>query len=623
MNESQLMNVRLITAAVLFGTVLCYGQTPEFTIDTVAGCGSCFQPNLGDGGPATSGQLSQFWSVAIDQAGSLYIADSSNNRIRKVWPTGIITTIAGNGSSGSLGDGGPAVVAELSFPTGVASDASGNVYISDTNNNRIRKVSVGGTIQTIAGTGTPGFSGDGGLATLAQLNAPGGLAVDAANNVYVADRLNRRIRRISPSGIITTVAGNGPCCASGDGGPAINAYLDGPMAVAFDSVGSLYVADPPANVIRKISAAGTITTVAGNGANGFRGDNGPAVVAELGEPQGVAVDPSGDIFISDWVNNRIRMVGLDGTIITVAGGGSGCPTETNSIGDGCPATSASLYEPEGLAADTSGNVYVADSLNDRARLLKVVAAVPLISNGGVVSASSFGQFTSVAPGSWIEIYGSNLATNARSWTGADFAGSTAPTSLDGTFVTIGGQTAFIDYISPGQVNVQVPSNVKTGPQQLTVTNPAGTSAAYTVTINAAEPGLLAPASFVVGSKQYVAALFPDNVTYVLPPSVPGVTSRRATPGDAITLYGVGFGSVSPNIPAGQIVPQANTLALPLQFFIGQVSATISYDGLAPGAVGLYQFNVIVPNIPSSDLAPVTFSLGGVLGTQALYISVQD
>jgi uncharacterized protein (TIGR03437 family) len=250
-------------------------------------------------------------------------------------------------------------------------------------------------------------------------------------------------------------------------------------------------------------------------------------------------------------------------------------------------------------------------------------ALPSIAAGGVLSASSFGKFTSIAPGSWIEIYGSNLAADTRSWTQSDFSGVNAPTSLDGTSVTVGGQPAFIDYISPGQVNAQVPSNIGTGSQQIILTTGAGSSTPYTVSVNSTQPGLLAPASFKIGGRQYAAALFPDGATYVLPPgTIAGVASRRAQPGDTITLYGIGFGPVVPDIPAGQIVGQSNTLAATLQVEFGTALGDVAFSGLAPGAVGLYQFNVTVPNIANSDALPLAFTIGGVPGTQNLYTAVQ-
>lgn len=251
--------------------------------------------------------------------------------------------------------------------------------------------------------------------------------------------------------------------------------------------------------------------------------------------------------------------------------------------------------------------------------------LPAIST--IVSASGFGGFPAVAPGSWVEIYGSNLAPDTRQWAGSDFNGNNAPTSLDGVQVRIGGQNAFIDYISssPGQINAQLPSNIATGgPLAVTVTNANGTSPAFNITVNATEPGLLAPGSFLVGGKQYAVALLPDGATYILPSgAISGLSSRPAQPGETITLYGIGFGPVSPNIPAGQIVGQNNQLSNSFQVLFGQTAAQIVYAGLAPGFVGLYQFDVVVPAIPDSDSVPLTFNLGGVAGTQTLYTSVHE
>ena len=245
---------------------------------------------------------------------------------------------------------------------------------------------------------------------------------------------------------------------------------------------------------------------------------------------------------------------------------------------------------------------------------------PSISPGGIVSASAFGQFTSIAPGSWIEIYGANLSATTRGWTLADFSGINAPTSLDGVKVTIGGEQAFIDYISPGQVNALVPSDIPSGSQQITVTSPAGTSAAYSITVNAVEPGILSPPSFNVNGVAYAVAIFTDGA-YALPTgAIAGVTSRPAKPGDVLTLYGVGFGPVTPAIPAGQLVQQTNMLSLPLQLSIGGVPAPVLYDGLAPDFTGLYQLNVMIPAAAPGNVA-LTFSLNGVSGTQTLYIAL--
>jgi uncharacterized protein (TIGR03437 family) len=269
-------------------------------------------------------------------------------------------------------------------------------------------------------------------------------------------------------------------------------------------------------------------------------------------------------------------------------------------------------------AAAAGNIYISDAQNNVIRLL--TPAPPSI--GGVVTASAFGGFKSIAPGTWIEIYGTNLASDSRDWGGA-FNGVNAPVALGGTKVTVGGQAAFISYISPGQVNALVPSNVATGVQQITVTAATGTSAAYPVVVNPTAAGMLAPGYLNIGGAQDLGALFPDFQTFVAPPgAISGYTSRRARPGDVIIIFGIGFGPVTPNTPAGQLFSGNTTLTLPLQIYFGSTLATLQYSGLAPGLTGVYQLNVVVPNVPASDAVPVSFSLNGVLGPQVvLYTSV--
>ena len=248
---------------------------------------------------------------------------------------------------------------------------------------------------------------------------------------------------------------------------------------------------------------------------------------------------------------------------------------------------------------------------------------PVITNpGGVATANAYGGSKAIAPATWIEIYGTNLATTLQqTWGGADFNGPQAPTALGGTTVTIGGKPAYVDYVSPHQVNVQVPSGIATGNQKITVTTYGGTSAVYNIVTNAVEPGILAPPVFKFSAGQYAVALFPDNQTYVLPPGTTNsVPTARAKPGDTITLYGVGFGPVSPNIDAGIVVGQSNTLPN-FQASFGGVPATIQFAGLVQGSVGLYQFNVVVPKVPANDATPFTFNLGGSTGTQTLLIPI--
>jgi uncharacterized protein (TIGR03437 family) len=243
---------------------------------------------------------------------------------------------------------------------------------------------------------------------------------------------------------------------------------------------------------------------------------------------------------------------------------------------------------------------------------------------GVISASNYGGFSALAPGTWMEIYGTKLATVlSQEWGSggtSDFIGNQAPTNVGGTSVTIGGLPAFIYYVSPTQVNAQVPSGVGTGPQPVVVTTGGGSSTPHSITVNPVEPGLLAPAVFRVPAGQYVVALFPDGYTYVLPPTA-GVHTARARPGDTIVLYGVGFGPVTPDSPAGLIVTQANQLQGAFKASFGGTPATVNFSGLTGGYLGLYQFNVVVPNVAASDSVPFTYSLGGVSGPQNLIIAV--
>ncbi len=618
--------VRAAHCALLcsIAAALAWGQTaPVFTISTIAGNGTA--GFSGDGGAATQAQL-YLPSAAVFVGGSLYIADQVNDRLRIV-SGGNMNTLAGTGTAGYSGDGKAATLAELFDPVGLVVDSSGNVYFSDTRNQVVRKITTAGVISTYAGNNAEGagFSGDTGSSMNAQLNNPSGLALDKAGNLYIADAANNKIRIATPGNVINTFAGNFFGDFLGDGGPALQAELNNPEGVAVDAAGNVYIADTANNRIRLVTLDGNIHTVAGNGTAGFAGDKGQATNAELNHPEGVAADAAGNIYIADTFNQRIRMVLTNGAIVTIAGTGI-----EGYTGDGGPGTQAQLSFPASVSLDSAGNLYVSDSQNYVIRELSpsVVPAGPGIpSVAGAVSASGFGAFPSVALGSWIEIYGTNLAADTRLWAASDFSGVNAPTTLDRTTVTIGGQPAYVDFVSPGQVNAQVPTaNLAPGPQALTVMNADGLSKTFQITVNTTQPGLFAPAALTVGGKQYVGALFANTATttYVAPPgTAPGITSQRAHPGDTIVLYGVGFGTVSPPVPAGQITQLSNTLTSTVTISIGGVTAQVTYAGLAPGEVGLYQFNVVVPQGPSSDAAPVTFTLGGTAGTQTLYTSVQD
>jgi sugar lactone lactonase YvrE len=348
-------------------------------ITTVAGGGSG-----GDGGPATSGILASPASLATDSSGNAFVGEGGNFRVRRVdGSTGIVTTVAGNGTSvpGFVGDGGPATSAGLATPIGLVVDSSGNLFISEEFiANRIRRVDADtGIITTVAGTGACGYNVDSGSATSVEI-CPRGLAVDAAGNLFIADRNNNRIRRVdATTGNMTTIAGSGPAGVnagsfSGDGGPATSATLSNPFAVAFDSSGNLFINDSGNVRIRRVDhTSGIITTVAGNGTAGYSGDGGPATSASFLQPYEIVVDGPGNIFVADVFNNRIRRVDAQSGIITTVAGNA----TQGFAGDGGPATSASLNNPYGVALGSSGNLLIADSANNRIREVLLAPVVTL------------------------------------------------------------------------------------------------------------------------------------------------------------------------------------------------------------------------------------------------------
>jgi sugar lactone lactonase YvrE len=336
----------------------------DATISLVAGRGVAGY--LGDGGPATLAQLDGPTGVAVDAAGGILVVDASN-RVRRI-AYGTITTIAGSGVAGHVSeglplpeDGGPAIDAQLNDPIGIALDRDGNILIADALYHRIRRVTPDGTITTIAGDGIPQFWGDGGPATQANLQYPTGVTVDHDGNVFIADAANHRIRRIDTDGIITTVAGTGGAGYSGDNGPAVNAMLHHPTGVAVNHRGELFIADDYNHRIRHVGTHGKITTIAGTGLDAFGGDGGPATSAYLSNPTEVLLDGDQNLLIADSSNGRVRCVSADdGTITTIAGGGVEAPV------DGLPATSVYLGgAPTGMAFDGAGSLLVCEEYGNR------------------------------------------------------------------------------------------------------------------------------------------------------------------------------------------------------------------------------------------------------------------
>ena len=353
----------LAAAVVLAGAPEAAHGAATGRIDTVAGAGQ--RGYRGDGGPARSAQLDEPRHVAVDASGAVYVVDTFNHRVRRVDASGTITTVAGSGAPGYSGDGGPAGSAQIHWPHAVALDPGGTaLYIADTPNHRIRRVDLAaGTITTVAGSGTGGYDGDGGPAVAAKLNGPKGLAVGPAGELYIADSGNDRIRRVdAAAGTITTVAGTGATGYGGDGGPASQAVFDGPRSLAVDAAGHLYVADDNNGRVRRIDPSGVVVTYAGAGQAGYAGDGGPAAEASLNHPRGVAVDGAGNLYIADSENHCIRMVDASGTITTIAGTG-----RQGFGGDGGPSADSRLFSPRGVAVDAAGNLFVADTYNSRIR----------------------------------------------------------------------------------------------------------------------------------------------------------------------------------------------------------------------------------------------------------------
>ena len=352
-------------AFFLLGIISYPLYLPAQIITTIVGDGRGVYG--GDGGFASKASISTPNGIVLDKAGNIYISDSKGSKIRKVNTSGIISTIAGWGSAGMSGDGGPATAAKLNFPSGIVIDKAGNIIFSDSYNYRIRKIDTAGIITTIVGTGIAGYTTDDTLAIHSRLNIPCGLALDDDGNLYIADRMNHRIRKVNTSGVITTIAGNGLATTRGDGGPATLASINRPNDVKISPDGALIIADTYGNAIRKIKEDGIINTIAGvgDGYSGFGGDEGVIGESRLSTPFALAIDKTGNIYVADKNNNRIRRIDVTGAIKTVAGNGASI-----SGGDGRSAVDASISSPESVAVDEAGNLYIGESSKIRYLYLK-------------------------------------------------------------------------------------------------------------------------------------------------------------------------------------------------------------------------------------------------------------
>ncbi len=708
------------------------------TISTVAGTGA--GGYSGDGGPATSAVLRGPQAVAADSAGNLYIADTDNICVRKVDASGVISRFAGQCNSGVIGnsgDGGPAIQAGLSQVKGLFADSAGNLYLADTLNNRVRRINAAGVISAVAGTGAAAFSGDGGPAVSAAFNNPQGVAVDSAGNIWIADTGNRRLRMVSAdTGRITTVAGNGAFKFSGDGGPAVSANFNAPEGVAVDGLGNVFVADTGNHRIRKISPSGVVTTMAGTGVPGFSGDGGQGAQAMLNTPKGLTVDTSGNVYIADVRNGRVRRLTPDGRISTFAGGGNqigdgalatnlvlslghalahdganlyffdayrirkigpdglvrsiaglnGPPPATN--GDGGPAINApigrdpglavdpagNLYltdiysvrridasgiittvagnrqiapdpnsatpaavaatstaliqgatnlaadaagnvaiadsstvnrvsvltpggsfavlasynlitNPQGLAIDGAGTLYICDTNNDR--IVKIPnalarAVTPSFPANGIVNGASFATDNVVSPWSIASLFGSNLAKQTEA-----AAAVPLPAQLGASGVLVNGVPAPLFFGSKGQINFQIPVEATGTSASVAVISQGQVTAAATVPLAPAAPGIFTTASSGSGQGAILNQDFQPNGP-----------ANPAAAGSVIQIFATGLGATNPPVASGVAANSTSpfnlTTATPVVLING-TPAAVQFSAGAPGFVGLYQVNVTVPS----------------------------
>jgi len=573
-------------------TMACWTSVfaQQYTISTFAGNGT--SGFTGDSGAASSAQLSFPNSIAFDSNGNMYIADTDNHRVRMV-SSGTITTIAGNGTAGFMGDGKAATSAELDAPTGVFVDKSGNIYIADSLNNVVREVT-SGNINTIAGSNSAGagYTGDLGTATDAQLSNPVAVVVDSSGNIYIADSSNNVIREVV-AGYIYTIVGSSAT-------PFIQ--LIHPDGLALDSAGNLYIADTGNRRILKYSGGfvtpgtttggvtsagvvteGVVTEIAGSGNVGFTGDYGLATNASLDDSTGLLLDSAGNIYIADTFNSRIRRITTDGIISTIAGNGY-----PGYFGDGGSAVSASLNFPHAVAIDSSGKIYIADTSNSTIRVLTPQA--PTVTAGSVVNAATFAA--PVSPGSLASVFGSMFTG------GKGGANLPLPSTLAGTSITVNSVPAPLLYVSPGQINFQIPWETQPGNATVVVSNGL-TSNTVTVQVLGASPGL-----FVQSSGRAIV----QNSDYSL--NTAGNPGKEGLP---IIAYLTGSGPVSPAVADGAAAPTTAPFAVLTSSYsasIGGTNAQVVFAGLAPGFVGLVQMNIIVPTGLSKGDYPLVVSIGG-------------
>ena len=523
---------------------------------TLAGTGS---PSFaGDGGPASVAQFYAPSATGVDRLGNFYIADTANHRVRRIDPDGNLATVLGNGTPGFAVEFGNPAGALLNSPRGLVVAPDNSIYIADTGNNRVRKYQAGGNIVTYAGNGNAAYFGDGGPATRASTNQPEGLALDKAGNLYIAGSLDNAVRKVTPDGIITTVAGTGVSGFAGDGGPATRALLNRPRAVAVDAAGNIYIADTGNQRVRRVDLSGNIATIVGNGGTEFLAADSDGSSA-LSDPRGLAVDAAGNVYIADTGHNRIRKFFPSGAVATVAGyDGTCCYSGDNGL-----ALTAQLNQPAGLMFDTAGNLYIADTGNNAIRVLRPIATsmtIAAIANG---ASNLTGP---VAPGELVTLYGTGMDTVKTA--------------------SFNGLPATIVYATANQLGAVVPKGLSGSSAQVAIAAANTTSAPTTVQVAPVAPGLFtADAS---GRGQALA--FNQDGTR-------NSIDHMASAGEVLTLFVTGEGQTSPSVSVT----------------IGGAPAEIRYTGPTSTPVpvaGVLQINVIVPDRVFGTL-PVAVSLNRV------------